>query len=70
MLRLNVLRPLPLPPVAFGQCGAKNIAQSIVSSGGYEHDVDGGDTLEYTGEGGNDWLGSKVTAAHVTPPPT
>lgn len=36
-----------------------SIALSIVVSGGYEDDVDEGETLIYTGEGGNDWNRSK-----------
>jgi euchromatic histone-lysine N-methyltransferase len=34
-------------------------ATAVCSSGGYEDDEDGGDTLWYTGEGGNDLLSSR-----------
>eukprot|EP00326_Haptolina_ericina_P024959 CAMPEP_0181192120 /NCGR_PEP_ID=MMETSP1096-20121128/13112_1 /TAXON_ID=156174 ORGANISM="Chrysochromulina ericina, Strain CCMP281" /NCGR_SAMPLE_ID=MMETSP1096 /ASSEMBLY_ACC=CAM_ASM_000453 /LENGTH=204 /DNA_ID=CAMNT_0023281491 /DNA_START=6 /DNA_END=620 /DNA_ORIENTATION=+ len=46
--------------IASGVCGGHRFGQSIVLSGGYENDVDDGCTFEYTGEGGNDFLGSKL----------
>ncbi|GLJ26396.1 hypothetical protein SUGI_0508910 [Cryptomeria japonica] len=35
------------------------VATSIVASGGYEDDLDGGDMLIYTGQGGNNYCGDK-----------
>lgn len=42
-------------PVRAGICGnAREGAASVVLSGGYEDDEDGGDVLVYTGQGGRD----------------
>jgi len=51
--------------IAFAKHCGHSFAQSIVVSGGYENDVDDfevdkGATFEYTGQGGNDFLGSKL----------
>ena len=41
-------------PLQAGISGARDGADSIVVSGGYEDDVDYGDEIIYTGQGGND----------------
>merc|ERR1711915_697785 len=41
---------------------AKDGCQSIVLAGGYEDDVDDGDSFTYTGSGGRDLSGNKRTA--------
>src|SRR5947207_3435145 len=44
-------------PLRAGICGTeRNGAESIVLSGGYEDDEDRGDTIIYTGHGGQDPL--------------
>ena len=46
--------------IACGKHGGVSFAQAIVLSGGYCKDVDdGGETIHYTGDGGNDTLGTK-----------
>ncbi|XP_023332891.1 E3 ubiquitin-protein ligase UHRF1 isoform X4 [Eurytemora carolleeae] len=55
------------PPVAGIAGSAKGVmdkrgCQSIVLSGGYEDDVDNGDSFTYTGSGGRDLSGNKRTA--------
>ena len=35
------------------------VATSVVASGGYEDDLDSGDVLIYTGQGGNNYSGNK-----------
>ncbi len=50
------------PPMA-GICGTEHHgAESILLSGGYEDDEDSGDSILYTGQGGNDPLTKKQFA--------
>ncbi len=48
--RSGVHRPTMAGICGTGKCGA----ESIVLSGGYEDDIDNGDVIIYTGQGGND----------------
>jgi len=50
------------PPVAGIHGREKEGAYSIVLSGGYEDDIDNGDSFYYTGSGGRDLTGNKRTA--------
>ena len=50
------------PPVGGIHGREKEGAYSIVLSGGYEDDVDNGDSFYYTGSGGRDLTGNKRTA--------
>jgi putative restriction endonuclease len=47
-------------PWVAGICGASDGAESVVVSGGYEDDVDDGDEVLYTGQGGNESQGGGV----------
>eukprot|EP00966_Prymnesium_polylepis_P324647 7380672-Prymnesium_polylepis.1 len=64
--------------IACGKHGRVSFAQAVVLAGGYRKDVDeGGETIDYTGQGGNDTLGTKEQiydqsarrARRATPPP-
>ena len=46
-----------------GSGDVKSYSTSVVVGGFYEDDADGGDTLLYTGQGGNDLLGSRKQIA-------
>ena len=50
------------PPVGGIHGREKEGAYSIVLSGGYEDDMDNGDSFYYTGSGGRDLTGNKRTA--------
>ena len=50
------------PPVGGIHGREKEGAYSIVLSGGYEDDMDNGDSFYYTGSGGRDLSGNKRTA--------
>jgi putative restriction endonuclease len=47
-------------PWVAGICGANDGAESVVISGGYEDDVDDGDEVLYTGQGGNESQGGGI----------
>ena len=46
--------------------GGVHFTTSIVSSGGYEADSDNGESMTYTGEGGNDFLGRRAQVVDQT----
>jgi euchromatic histone-lysine N-methyltransferase len=50
--------------IDFLKRGNVTLATSIVASGGYEDDIDGGDVLIYTGHGGNNYSGDKRQNKH------
>eukprot|EP00253_Pinus_taeda_P015100 PITA_15100 len=50
--------------IDFLKQGNVTLATSIVASGGYEDDIDGGDVLIYTGHGGNNYSGDKRQNKH------
>jgi len=62
-LRVVGLHQPPMSGIAcatYPKKGGNKFATSIVLSGGYECDHDNGNSFEYTGEGGNDFLGNKL----------
>ncbi|XP_070556428.1 uncharacterized protein [Ptychodera flava] len=52
-------------PTVAGIHGAENGAYSIALSGGYEDDIDLGDSFTYTGEGGRDLKGTKANPKNL-----
>jgi len=52
-----------LSGIDYGKVQGETVALALASSGGYEDDEDDGDTLWYTGSGGNDLLSSRRQVA-------
>ena len=52
-----------LSGIDYGKLQGQTIAVAVASSGGYEDDEDDGDSLWYTGSGGNDLLSSRRQVA-------